>query len=239
MIMKWFKSYKYIIILSLVSFLLLFSNICAIRQCSSNARRNNNNIVALTDSIKYHKTKANELYVSKTLLEGNLKTLKIANDSLYDVIKSMKEIKNPTSIVYLNTTVDNGKKDTAWVIERDTLIKYPMLSKEFSFDDQFRALNGNVFLKDSILGLNINNDKVFLDYTLAIEKNQVFVKSNNPYIQFNKIQGITIPEPKRRLTSLVIGPSVGYGYDLNEKKFNPSINLSVTYGIDLLNLLKK
>jgi hypothetical protein len=234
-----FKSYKYVIILGIVSFLLLFSNIWTIRQCSNNSRKNDNNIVALTDSIKYHKTKANELYVSKTLLEGDLKSLKIANDSLYNVIKSMKEIKNPSSIVYIKQTVDNGKKDTAWVIKKDTLIKYPILLKEFSFDNQFRALNGNVFFKDSILGLNIINDKVFMDYTIAIEKNQVFVKSNNPYIQFNKIQGITIPEPQRRLTSLVIGPSVSYGYDLQEKKFAPSINLSVTYGIDLINLFKR
>lgn len=233
------KSWKYIIILGLISVLLLFSNLFAIRQCTNNERRNNNNIVALTDSIKYHKTKANELYVSKTLLEGNLQTLKIANDSLFSVIKSMKEIKNPTSVVYIKQTVDNGKKDTAWVVKKDTLVKYPILSREFSFDNQFRALSGNVFFRDSILGLNIANDKVFMDYTIAIEKNQVFVKSNNPYIQFNQIQGITIPEPQRRLTSLVIGPSVGYGYDLNEKKFAPSINLSITYGIDLLNLLKK
>ena len=237
--MNSWKSYKYMFILGLVSFLLLISNLFAIRQCSNNVRKNNNNIVALTDSIKYHKTKANELYVSKTLLEGDLNTLKIANDSLYNVIKDMKEIKHPSSVVYINQTVDNGKKDTTWIIEKDTLVRYPILTKEFSFDNQFRALNGNVFLQDSILGLNINNDKVFMDYTIAIEKNQVFVKSNNPYIQFNKIQGITIPEPRRRLTSLVIGPSVGYGYDLQEKRFAPSINLSVTYGINLINLLKR
>ena len=65
----------------------LIINIFAIRSCLDNKELNKNNIIALTDSIKYYKTKTGEIVASKTLLEGDLKTLKIVNDSLYNVIK--------------------------------------------------------------------------------------------------------------------------------------------------------
>ena len=89
------------------------------------------------------------------------------------------------------------------------------------------------------MNLNIEKDKVFLDYTLAVENNKVYVKSNNPYVQYNKIQGIELPKPKKRWTTVVIGPSISYGYDFNGKCFGPSINLSLTYGLDLGSIFKK
>jgi len=242
------KSYisKYLdrILVFIVFLFMLSITISAIRSCQNYKDRNNNNVVALTDSIKYYKTKYGEVYVSKTLLEGDLSTLKIANDSLYQTIKDMK-LKNPTSVVYIDNTIDNGVKDTSWVIppipsNRDSLIVvYPMITKNFEFNNKYRELEGDVTIKDSTMNLNITKDKVFLDYTLAIENNKVYVKSNNPYVQYNMIQGIQLPKQKKRWTTLVIGPSISYGYDFNNKAFSPSINLSLTYGLDLGNLFTK
>ena len=241
-----FKTYvkKYLVrILVILGFLLMMIiTLSTIRTCKDYKDRNNNNVVALTDSIKYYKTKYGEVYVSKTLLEGDLNTLKIVNDSLYNTIKDMK-LKKPTSIVYVDNTIDNGGKDTSWVIpqipsQKDSVI-YPMITKNFEFNNKFRELEGNVTLKDTLMNLNIIKDKVFVDYTLAIENNKVYVKSNNPYVQYNKIQGIQLPQPKRRLTTLVVGPSINYSYDLNNKKFGPSLGLSITYGLDIISLFKK
>ena len=236
---------KYLIrILVILGFLLMIGiTFDAIRSCQDYKDRNNNNVVALTDSIKYYKTKYGEVYVSKTLLEGDLNTLKIINDSLYNTIKDMK-LNKPTSIVYIDNTIDNGAKDTSWTIpqiplEKDSVIIYPMIKKNFEFNNKFRELEGNVILKDSLMNLNITKDKVYLDYTLAIENNKVYVKSNNPYVQYNKIQGIELPKPKKRWTTVVIGPSISYGYDFNGKCFGPSINLSLTYGLDLGNIFNK
>lgn len=219
--------------------------ITAVRSCQDYKDRNNNNVVALTDSIKYYKTKYGEVYVSKTLLEGDLSTLKIVNDSLYQTIKDMK-LNKPTSVVYIDNTIDNGAKDTSWVVippvpsgGDSTIMFYPMITRNFEFNNKFRELEGDVTIKDTTMNLSIKKDKVFLDYTLAIEDNKVYVKSNNPYVQYNKIQGIQLPQPKKRWTTLVIGPSISYGYDFRSQKFGPSINLSLTYGIDLGNLFRK
>lgn len=235
---EFLKSYKYVILSVVLCLLLVFTNGLSIKQCNRYKDINNNNIVALTDTIKYYKTKNNEIYVSKTLLEGNLKTLELANDSLYNVIKEMK-LKNPTSIVNVSTTIDNKEKDTIWVIDNNNVTVNPRLSHNFDFSNKYRELTGNVFLEDSILGLNIKKDKVFLNYTMAIEDNKVYIKSDNPYIQYNNIQGLTITQPKRRKATLVFGPSINVGYDFNSKETKTTLGLSLTYGIDLINLIKK
>ena len=242
------KSYisKYLdrILVFIVFLFMLSLLITAVRSCQDYKDRNNNNVVALTDSIKYYKTKYGEVYVSKTLLEGDLSTLKIVNDSLYNTIKDMK-LNKPTTVVYIDNTIDNGEKDTSWVIPPipsggDSIIMvYPMITKNFEFNNKYRELEGDVTIKDSTMNLNITKDKVFVDYTLAVEDNKVYVKSNNPYVQYNKIQGIQLPQPKKRWTTLVIGPSIGYGYDLKNGNFGPSISLSLTYGLDLGNLFRK
>lgn len=242
------KSYisKYLdrILVFIVFLFMLSLLITAVRSCQDYKDRNNNNVVALTDSIKYYKTKYGEVYVSKTLLEGDLSTLKIVNDSLYNTIKDMK-LNKPTTVVYIDNTIDNGGKDTSWVIPPipsggDSIIMvYPMITKNFEFNNKYRELEGDVTIKDSTMNLNITKDKVYLDYTLAIEDNKVYVKSNNPYVQYNKIQGIQLPQPKKKWTTLVIGSSIGYGYDLKNGNFGPTISLNITYGLDLGNLFRK
>ena len=52
------NKYKILFVFALI--LSVCINIFTIRKCSSNKEVNNNNIVALTDSIHYYKTKNNE-----------------------------------------------------------------------------------------------------------------------------------------------------------------------------------
>ena len=242
---SFWNKYKYTIILGLVSLILLVCLCSAVRSCNKYKDWNNNNVVALTDSIKYYKTKTGELYVSKTLLAGDLETLKLVNDSLVKTLKDMN-IKDPATVVHFDNTIDNGQQDTSWTIPPipsivDTSGNYnPInITKEFNFNNKFRELEGNVTLKDTTMNLNILKDKVYVDYTLAVEDNKVFIKSSNPYVQYNNIQGITIPQPKKRKMSLVIGPSINYSYDLNNKNFGLSVGISATYGLDILNILGK
>ena len=107
-----------------------------------------------------------------------------------------------------------------------------------AFNDKYRELEGNVYLKDSLLGMNINKDNVYADFTMAIEDNKVFIKSNNPYIKYNDIKGLTLPYSSKRKATLVIGPSFTYGYDFNNKEFGPTIGISATYGLDILRIFK-
>ncbi len=224
--------FKQQIILILIIVVLCINTIFTIKGCQQYKKQNNQNLIALTDTIKYYTTKNGETYVSKEMLIGDLNSLKIVNDSLYRIIKEMK-LKKPESIVYINSQIDNGQKDTVWIINNDTVYEKKYLSKDFNFNNEYRELEGNVSLKDSTLSLSIDKDKVFFDYTLAIENNKVYVKSNNPYIKYNDIQGIELPKPKKSIWGITVGPSIGYGYDFNGKKFGPNIGINATVGIKI------
>lgn len=213
------------IIITLLTALCCFS----IKSCRDYKNQGKQNVLALTDSIHYYKTKNGELVATKELLNGDLSVLKLANDSLYSVIKDMK-LKNPTSVVYINSEIDNGIKDTIWHYAVDSITKTINVQKQFAFDNEFRTLEGIVSVNDTTIGLNIEKDKVYFDYTVAIEDSKVYLKSNNPYIKFNEITGITIPSPKKKHFGLTIGPSVWYGYDFVAKKSGYGIGVSATIG---------
>lgn len=223
----------------MIIIVLCINTIFTVKGCQQYKEQNNQNLIALTDTIKYYTTKTGDTYVSKEMLIGDLNTLKLVNDSLFKVIKEMK-LKKPESVVYIENQIDNGKKDTVWqisdpiyIVKHDTLYENVDLTKEFNFNNEFRELEGNVSLKDSTLSLSIDKDKVFFDYTLAIENNKVYVKSNNPYIKYNNIQGIELPKPKKSIWGITVGPSVGYGYDFNGKKFGPTIGINATVGLKI------
>ena len=233
------NKFKQQIILILIIIVLCINTIFTVKGCQQYKDQNNQNLIALTDTIKYYTTKNGETYVSKEMLIGDLNTLKLVNDSLFKVIKEMK-LKKPESVVYIENQIDNGKKDTVWqisdpiyIVKHDTLYENANLTKEFNFNNEFRELEGNVSLKDSTLSLSIDKDKVFFDYTLAIENNKVYVKSNNPYIKYNNIQGIELPKPKKSIWGITVGPSIGYGYDFNGKKFGPTIGINATIGLKI------
>ena len=226
------NKFKQQIILILIIIVLCINTIFTVKGCQQYKEQNNQNLIALTDTIKYYTTKNGETYVSKEMLIGDLNTLKLVNDSLFKVIKEMK-LKKPESVVYIENQIDNGKKDTVWVINNDTIYEKKYLSKDFNFNNEYRELEGNISLKDTVLSLNIDKDKVLFDYTLAIENNKVYIKSNNPYIKYNDIQGITLPKQKKSLFGIVIGPSIGYGYDFNGKKFGPNIGINATIGLKI------
>lgn len=203
-------------------------NVFAIKRCSANKEQNNNNIIALTDSIHYYKTKNGELVASKVLLEGDLSTLKLANDSLYTVIKNMG-VKDPSSIVYITSVIENTQNDTIWTT--DTIIPNFNITKNFAFNDKYRTLEGNVFANDTTIGLNITKDQTYVDYLLAVEDNMVKVKSSNPYVKFNEISGIAIPNQKHKAWGLTIGPAIYGGINPINGKTNWGVGVSVVYGL--------
>lgn len=228
LILSFFNNHKYTIIMAILCILSLLTNVFTIKSCSNYHDLNNNNIKALTDSIHYYKTKHGEIVATKLLLEGDLSTLKIANESLYNVVKDMK-IKDPETIVEVKTIVDNAPKDTVW--STDTVIPNLNISKQFAFNNDYRCLEGNVFANDSTLGLNITKDQTFVDYVLAVEDNTVKIKSSNPFVKFTEIQGITLPKQKHKTWGLTIGPGVYYGINPITHKMDWGIGISAVYGL--------
>lgn len=217
--------------------------VLAINRCSKYKSLNgtfNDNISALTDTIKYYKSKSNQLVAEKTMLCGDMDLLKKVNDSLYNKVKDIK-IKNPDNVVYISTTIVDSVRDTCWVVPNDSIYSSSYIKKEFNFSDDWRQVQGYTYLKraaqhvpsdSSVLGTVILKNNVRADFTVVQKDNKVYVTSNNPYIEYTNIIGITNSQENKtnKIKRWGIGPYIGFGVT-HKLDFVPSAGLSVHYSI--------
>ena len=192
-----------------------------------------NNIVALTDSIEYYECKTGELVAQKTMLIGEIKDLKESHSKelncLYDDLNSMKR-KNAQMAAQLKGFIDNPVKDTIW--KYDTIKFEKSLIQAFDFSDKWRILSGNITLKDDTIGLNIKEDQVFFDYTIAIEDGCIYIKSDNPYVKYDYITAIQEQQKKPKHWNIGFQTGFGFQYGMFNKTIDvgPYLGVGVSWG---------
>ena len=224
MVLTFVRNHKRILIevFSVVAFFVFIT--LSINKCTYYKNTNDKNIIALTDSVKYYKGKYDNEVAKKTMIETDYKNLQIINDSLYRMIQSM-QVKKPDMVIGGSTSIDNGKHDTVWV-PTVTEITSKNIYKKFDFSNQYRELTGNVSYTNDTLGLYIEKDRMQFKYALAVKDNVVYMTSDNPYVKFNSITGLTIPKQKKE-KKFGIGPSVFGGY--SNKGFVYGIGIGLQY----------
>ena len=198
--------------------------VALVRTCNSKRdieEQANHNIAALNDSVRHYTDALGEEVATKAILIGDMKTLEMVNDSLAEKVKAMG-IKKPDNVVYINNDIIHEKHDTAWVISA------PEMEEKWDFSDKWRELGGNVYLKDSVLGMTVDKDIVHVDFTLVEKDGRAYVSSSNPYVKVNDIQGIVLPKPKQKHWH--IGPQVGVGLG-EDLKVHGMIGIGVQYSI--------
>ena len=192
-----------------------------------------NNIVALTDSIEYYECKTGELVAQKTMLIGEIKDLKESHSKelncLYDDLNSMKR-KNAQMAAQLKGFIDNPVKDTIW--KYDTIKFEKSLIQPFDFSDKWRILSGNITLKDDTIGLNIKEDQVFFDYTIAIEDGCIYIKSDNPYVKYDYVTAIQEQQKKPKRWNIGFQAGFGFHYGMFNKTIDvgPYLGVGVSWG---------
>lgn len=202
---------------------------CAVRGCRESRAALNANISAMSDTISYYKGKSNRLVAQKAMLEGDMGLLKTVNDSLYNIIKEMK-VKNPDNAVRVVAAIEGGRVDTCWVISHDTLYSSARATtRDFEFSDKWRTVRGYTYIKHDTLGTVITKNDVVADFTVVQKDNNVYISSNNPYIEYKNIIGIT-SKSKNSAKRFGIGPYIGFGIT-HKLDFAPTIGLSVHYSI--------
>ena len=224
MVLTFVRNHKRILIevFSVVAFFVFIT--LSINKCTYYKNINDKNIIALTDSVKYYKGKYGNEVAKKTMIETDCKNLQIINDSLYRMIQSM-QVKKPDIVIGGSTSIDNGKHDTVWV-PTVTEITSKNIYRKFDFSNQYRELTGNVSYTNDTLGLYIEKDIMQFKYALAVKDNVVYMTSDNPYVKFNSITGLTIPKQKKE-KKFGIGPSVFGGY--SNKGFVYGIGIGLQY----------
>ena len=226
MVLTFVRNHKRILIevFSVVAFFIFIT--LSINKCTYYKNVNDKNIIALTDSVKYYKGKYGNEVAKKTMIETDCKNLQIINDSLYRMIQSM-QVKKPDIVIGGSTSIDNGKHDTVWV-PTVTEITSKNIYRKFDFSNQYRELTGNVSYTNDTLGLYIEKDIMQFKYALAVKDNVVYMTSDNPYVKFNSITGLTIPKQKKE-KKFGIGPSVFGGY--SNKGFVYGIGIGLQYNL--------
>lgn len=226
MVLTFVRNHKRILIevFSVVAFFVFMT--LSINKCTYYKNVNDKNIIALTDSVKYYKGKYGNEVAKKTMIETDCKNLQIINDSLYRMIQSM-QVKKPDMVIGGSSSIDNGKHDTIWV-PTVTEITSKNIYRKFDFSNQYRELTGNVSYTNDTLGLHIEKDIMQFKYALAVKDNVVYMTSDNPYVKFNSITGLTIPKQKKE-KKFGIGPSVFGGY--SNKGFVYGIGIGLQYNL--------
>ena len=226
MVLTFVRNHKRILIevFSVVAFFVFIT--WSINKCTYYKTVNDKNIIALTDSVNYYKGKYGNEVAKKTMIETDCKNLQIINDSLYRMIQSM-QVKKPDIVIGGSTSIDNGKHDTVY-IPTVTEITSKNIYRKFDFSNQYRELTGNVSYTNDTLGLYIEKDIMQFKYALAVKDNVVYMTSDNPYVKFNSITGLTIPKQKKE-KKFGIGPSVFGGY--SNKGFVYGIGIGLQYNL--------
>ena len=224
MVLTFVRNHKRILIevFSVVAFFVFIT--LSINKCTYYKNVNDKNIISLTDSVNYYKGKYGNEVAKKTMIETDCKNLQIINDSLYRMIQSM-QVKKPDIVIGGSTSIDNGKHDTVY-IPTVTEIASKNIYRKFDFSNQYRELTGNVSYTNDTLGLYIEKDIMQFKYALAVKDNVVYMTSDNPYVKFNSITGLTIPKQKKE-KKFGIGPSVFGGY--SNKGFVYGIGIGLQY----------
>lgn len=236
MVLTFVRNHKRILIevFSVVAFFVFIT--LSINKCTYYKNTNDNNIIALTDSVKYYKGKYGNEVAKKTMVEADYKNLQNINDSLYRMIQSM-QVKKPDIVIGGSTSIDNGKHDTVWVLSASTAdvsatgvteITSKNIYRKFDFSNQYRELIGNVNYTNDTLGLHIEKDRIQFKYALAVKDNVVYMTSDNPYVKFNSITGLTIPKQKKE-KKFGIGPSIFSGY--SNKGFVYGVGIGLQYNL--------
>ena len=226
MVLTFVRNHKRILIevFSVVAFFVFIT--LSINKCTYYKNVNDKNIIALTDSVNYYKGKYGNEVAKKTMIETDCKNLQNINDSLYRMIQSM-QVKKPDMVIGGSSSIDNGKHDTIWV-PTVTEINSKNIYRKFDFSNQYRELTGNVSYTNDTLGLYIEKDIMQFKYALAVKDNVVYMTSDNPYVKFNSITGLTIPKQKKE-NKFGIGPSVFGGY--SNKGFVYGIGIGLQYNL--------
>ena len=226
MVLTFVRNHKRILIevFSVVAFFVFIT--LSINKCTYYKNVNDKNIIALTDSVNYYKGKYGNEVAKKTMIETDCKNLQNINDSLYRMIQSM-QVKKPDMVIGGSSSIDNGKHDTVY-IPTVTEITSKNIYRKFDFSNQYRELTGNVSYTNDTLGLYIEKDIMQFKYALAVKDNVVYMTSDNPYVKFNSITGLTIPKQKKE-KKFGIGPSVFGGY--SNKGFVYGIGIGLQYNL--------
>lgn len=205
------KDLLYILIICLLGWWLYSSRV----EYNNMQDKYENNVKAFTDTVSYYESKTGELIAVKAAFECDIKELEKLNESLHSEIKDLKIKNDVLSGMHVSGKVENPSVDTVFIVKQDSISNG--FNHNFNFNNEWRTLEGIVSYIPDSLQLNITKDETYFDYTFAVDdKNNVYIKSSNPYIKYNEFTGFVIPKQKERKFEWNIYGEFQYNFSVNQ-----------------------
>lgn len=185
------------------------------------------NIKAYTDSINIIQLKNKKMLYEKDAFivnEQNLKHLLNISDN------EIKELKKKLNSSLHTIQQLSGKLNIDTIYTKDTVYRQNdmITAVEFEYSDEWLKLNGITNIYPSIY-TTIHNINIPINIQTGItDNNQIFVTTDNPYINITNIEGARIDKKIELSNKLYIGVGAQYGV------INKSIDVGPQIGYGLV-----
>lgn len=225
-----------------------------IRQCNYNGElkneiaRQNNNILAITDSLNQYKDELGRNVAEKHAFQLTQKELRdsigLLKKKNIDYISYINTHIGTNDTIYEKTYIDRTLRDTAY-LDNGVIT----MTKNDTFGKSSRKVSLMIpYYVDTTLhtgDANIElNQNIFVESWL--EKNSktgetmVYLRSDYPNMTFNSGMGIvatTTPSYNKSMRKtkgigINVGPQVGISYDLVNKRIAPTVGVGVSIGFN-------
>lgn len=161
-------------------------------------------------------------------------------ENQFDISK--KEVKDlqrklNSSLAYIAELKSNVRIDTIVTIKDTIIYKDKETDIRFIYNDDWLSFNGETKIMDKKTATNIFNMNINVPLKVGLSDDyQIFVQSDNPYVNFSSIEGAVIDKsklrPKKKRWNIGIYGGFGIHYDMPTKSFGygPQLGIGVSVG---------
>lgn len=223
-----------------------------LNQCNKNStlndeiKRQHNNILAITDTLKNCKDELGRSIAEKhayQLTQEELRdTLNFEKKKNTDIISYTNATLAVRDTIYQTTYIDRTTRDTLYLDNGNILVEksdtFGKSSRDIKIDIPY-IVDSQLHTKDATINLSQNIFvESWLERNSKTKETMVYLRSDYPNITFNSGMGIvstTSPSyeksfRKTKGIGINVGPQVGISYDMSNKKIVPTIGIGVGIG---------
>lgn len=142
-----------------------------------------------------------------------------------------------SSLAYIAELKSNVRIDTIVTIKDTIIYKDKETDIRFIYNDDWLSFNGETKIMDDKPTTNIFNMNMNVPLKVGLSDDyQIFVQSDNPYVNFSSIEGAVIDKsklrPKKKRWNIGVYGGFGIHYDMPTKSFGygPQLGIGVSVG---------
>lgn len=142
-----------------------------------------------------------------------------------------------SSLAYIAELKSNIRIDTIVTVKDTIIYKDKETDIRFIYNDDWLSFNGETKIMDDKPTTNIFNMNMNVPLKVGLSDDyQIFVQSDNPYVNFSSIEGAVIDKsklrPKKKRWNIGVYGGFGIHYDMPTKSFGygPQLGIGVSVG---------